>query len=186
VNAAGLNYSALREVLDRSGFALPVSELHGNICGIICADGAGAIHRWLDDCIGEYTERDDPRTTDALKRTLHDVASTTSAMLAGDDLEFEPLVPDDDSPLEDQVSALALYCHGFLSGFGLRGERGSLDAKLEEILGDFAQITRAGVTAADHEDRNQADFAFAELKEYVRVGVQIVFEELGRPRATTH
>jgi uncharacterized protein YgfB (UPF0149 family) len=186
VNASALNYSALREVLDRSGFALALSELHGNICGIICADGARATHRWLDDCIGEYVERDDPRTTDELKRTLHEVASTTSEMLAGDDLEFEPLVPDDESSLEDQVNALALYCHGFLSGFGLSGERSSLDAKLEEILGDFAQITRAGVTEGDHEDRSQAGFALAEIKEYVRVGVQIVFEELGRPRATTH
>ena len=39
-------------------------------------------------------------------------------MLADRELEFAPLLPDDDAPLDEQVQALALWCQGFLSGVG--------------------------------------------------------------------
>ena len=55
-------------------------------------------------------------------------------------------------------------------------------AEVAEILGDFAEIGRAGVDDEDAADRDQADFALAELKEYVRVSVQIVFEQLADRR----
>ena len=54
-----------------------------------------------------------------------------------------------------------------------------LDGELAEILADFGEISRAGVTAEDGENSDQAEFALAELTEYVRVSVQIVYEELG-------
>ena len=43
-------------------------------------------------------------------------------------------------------------------------------------------MSRAGVDDEDTADRTQADFALAELKEYVRVSVQIVFEQLADRR----
>jgi hypothetical protein len=52
---------------------------------------------------------------------------------------------------------------------------------------DVAEIPRTsprsarGLAEDEAADRDQADFALAELKEYVRVSAQIVFEEL-RPR----
>jgi uncharacterized protein YgfB (UPF0149 family) len=55
-------------------------------------------------------------------------------------------------------------------------------AEVAEILGDFAEMSRAGVDDEDAADPTQADFALAELKEYVRVSVQIVFEQLADRR----
>jgi uncharacterized protein YgfB (UPF0149 family) len=51
------------------------------------------------------------------------------------------------------------------------------------VLSDFAQISRAGLSAEDAADENQTDFALAEIKEYVRVSVQLVFEDLAPRRA---
>jgi uncharacterized protein YgfB (UPF0149 family) len=57
-----------------------------------------------------------------------------------------------------------------------------VSAEVAEILGDFAEMSRAGIDDEDVADRDRADFALAELKEYVRVSVQIVFEQLADRR----
>jgi uncharacterized protein YgfB (UPF0149 family) len=57
-----------------------------------------------------------------------------------------------------------------------------VSAEVGEILGDFAEMSRAGIDDEDVADRDRADFALAELKEYVRVSVQIVFEQLADRR----
>ena len=54
---------------------------------------------------------------------------------------------------------------------------------MAEILADFSEISRAGVDDQDDEDRDTADFALAELKEYARVSTQIVFEDFAERRA---
>jgi uncharacterized protein YgfB (UPF0149 family) len=46
-----------------------------------------------------------------------------------------------------------------------------------EVVRDMTQITRAGVDMGDGVEGNAA--ALEELIEYVRMGVQLVFEELG-------
>ena len=84
---------------------------------------------------------------------------------------------------EDRA-ALAAYCHGFLAGLALGGATNEPPAgELAEILADFAEISRAGADDEERANRDAADFALAELKEYVRVGVQLAFEELRGRRA---
>jgi uncharacterized protein YgfB (UPF0149 family) len=56
-------------------------------------------------------------------------------------------------------------------------------AELAEILADFGEISRAGIDEEYEADRDTADFALAELKEYARVSTQIVFESLAERRA---
>jgi len=188
VNAAGLasvipsaiEFDALRAELAKAGSLLALPELHGNISGVLCSGAEGAMQRWLEECLAEYAEHRGPKRSNDLRRALQELVLVTQQMLVSSELAFEPLLPDEDSPLDEQVPALALWCHGFLSGLGFAaGQAADLpDGELAEILEDFAEISRAGLTADDREDRDQADFALAELKEYVRVSVQIVFEEL--------
>ena len=56
-----------------------------------------------------------------------------------------------------------------------------LPGEVGEIVRDFVEITRAGVDARQDEESNES--AYAELVEFVRVGVQLLFEELGRRAA---
>jgi hypothetical protein len=95
-------------------------------------------------------------------------------------------LPSDDSPLDEQVEALAVWCQGFVSGVGTTrasAQRSTENAALDEILRDFAEIGRAGLSEEEAAGETQADFALAEIHEFVRVGVQIVFEELASERA---
>jgi uncharacterized protein YgfB (UPF0149 family) len=108
-------------------------------------------------------------------------------MLESEELTFRPLLPSDDEPLAEQVEAVAAWCQGFLSGVGSTAPAAARSAAegaaLGEILRDFAEISRAGLSEEEAEGLDEPDFALAQIQEYVRVSVQIVFEELGPLRA---
>ncbi len=179
-----LDYDRLRESLSSAGAVVALAELHGGLCGALCAGGAHAAGRWLADCL-EDEELAAPTT--ALAADLAELLGVSETTLADSELQFELLLPGDDAPLEEQVQALALWCQGFLNGVGTTAPRvarqSTEGSSLPEILRDFAEISRAGLSEAEAAGEGQADFALAEIQEYVRISVQIVFEELAAERA---
>jgi hypothetical protein len=185
------DYDALRDSLSGSGTLVALPELHGGLCGALCAGGPSAAERWLDDFLSDSDAADVAGT-----RTVGvELERAAWSALAEAELVFEPLLPTEDSPLEEQAQALSLWCSVFLNAVGasapdLVGRNAKpteaaaaiASAEVAEILGDFAEMSRAGVDDEDAADRDRADFALAELKEYVRVSVQIVFEQLADRR----
>lgn len=175
-----LDYDRLRDSLAEAGAVVALAELHGGICGALCAGGAPAAERWLEDCLAD---EDLAASTAELADELRAVVGASATMLADGELKFEPLLPDDDAPLEDQVQALALWCQGFLGGIGMTAPSIARSEVLAEILRDFAEISRAGLSEDEAAGQDQTAFALAEIHEYVRVSAQIVFEELRDERA---
>ncbi|HUQ53370.1 MAG TPA: UPF0149 family protein [Gammaproteobacteria bacterium] len=179
-----LDYDRLRESLANAGAVVALAELHGGVCGALCAGGAPAARRWLEDCLDD---QELATSTAAVAEELEELIGASEATLANPDLKFEPLLPDDDAPLDEQVQALALWCQGFLSGVGTTAPRAALPSdegsSLAEILRDFAEISRAGLSEEEAAGQAQADFALAEIHEFVRVSVAVVFEELAALRA---
>jgi uncharacterized protein YgfB (UPF0149 family) len=185
-------YAALRESLSHVGAVVAVPELHGGICGALCAGGPVAAERWLDETLTDDSpEVDAAIATDPSREPLHELVRASWQALHEAELEFEPVLPDDDAPLEEQVAALGAWCQGFLAALGRsapdlgRATEGKPRAEpdaIEEIIADFVEISRAGITDEDAADPTQAEFALAEVKEYVRVSVQIVFGELTASR----
>ena len=92
------------------------------------------------------------------------------------------LLPSDAQSLESRTAALAQWCQGFLYGLGSGSipDVGGLPGDVGEIVRDLTEITRAGVDDGDGEESNEG--AYAELVEFVRVGVQLLFEELAPVR----
>lgn len=196
-----LDYDRLRDSLAAAGAVVALAELHGGVCGALCAGGPDAARRWLVDSLDDAEAGASPA---AVADDLDELIGTSSKMLEEGELEFEPLLPSDDAPLAEQVEALATWCQGFLSGVGSTapGGRellpafaalppsmvGAASAAVEgdalgEILRDFAEISRAGLSEDEEAGEDQPDFALAEIREYVRVSVQIAFEELAPVRA---
>ena len=179
-----LDYDRLRESLAAAGAVVALAELHGGVCGALCAGGPAAARRWLSDSLDDAELG---ASAAALSDDLEELISTSSKMLEDDELKFEPLLPSDDSPLAEQVEALAVWCQGFLSGVGSAAPaaaRSSVEGDaVGEILRDFAEISRAGLSDDEAEGQVEADFALAQIHEYVRVSVQLVFEELAPSRA---
>ncbi len=180
-----INYTALGLALKQAGLISGVAELHGCVCGLLCSGGGDASERWLDECLKDAGG--DLETVERLRARLNELGIDAWRTLAGGELGFEPLLPHDEMPLEERVHALAEWCQGFLAGLGLGGldpqlldDRGR-DA-ITEIFNDFSEISRAVLEDDSSSESAQPDFSLVEVVEYVRVSVQIVFEELAAVR----
>jgi uncharacterized protein YgfB (UPF0149 family) len=178
-----LDYERLRDSLAAAGAVIAIAELHGGVCGALCAGGVPAARRWLVESLDDVELAASPK---AVADDLDELIGATAQMLDDADLKFEPLLPSDDAPLADQVDALAAWCLGFLSGVGSTAaatRSSTATDALGEILRDFAEISRAGLSEDEAAGNEQPDFALAQIHEYVRVSVQIAFEELEADRA---
>ena len=176
------DYERLRESLAAAGAVVALAELHGGVCGALCAGGPAAARRWVTDSLDDIEQG---ASAAALVDDLEELIGTSSKMLEDEELKFEPLLPSDDAPLPEQVEALAVWCQGFLGGVGSTAPaHGPAEsAALREVLRDFAEISRAGLSENEAAGEDQPDFALAQIHEYVRVSVQLAFEELAPVRA---
>ncbi|NIW23555.1 MAG: UPF0149 family protein [Gammaproteobacteria bacterium] len=188
VSGSTLDDLTIAGAIDVLGLGVDVAEFHGGICGLLCASGPGAAALWIRQSDGGET----PVTGEAetAREQLHEAEAETWRLLNSPEFEFEPLLPPVEADLAERVSALALWCQGFLTGLGLGGVRaedldtgdddGRRNATIAEIVADFVEISRAHVGSEDLADADRADFDLVEIIEYVRVGTQLVFEELRR------
>lgn len=98
-------------------------------------------------------------------------------------MQFSLLLPDEAESIGERTGALADWARGFvlalLRGDGLRID--DLEADSAEVVRDLFKISEAQPGGDDEEDER----ALMELEEYLRVGVQLVFEEL-QPQSQEH
>lgn len=175
-----VTFAEVARVLEGLGSSVPAAEAHGCLVGALCTSPHYPMERWLEEIIPEEDQRNDEDSQQAL-RLLY--ADTLNA-LRGEDMEFEALLPDDDIPLTTRAGGLSQWCQGFLYGFGTAAQVGSLAVKQEElptnvneILNDLTHIGRASVEL-DGDGNESEEEAYAEVVEYVRVGVQLIHDEL--------
>jgi uncharacterized protein YgfB (UPF0149 family) len=174
------SYEALKLALSGAGVSSESAELHGGLCASLCVGGLPASDAWAADWLGAGSEADLAAARGLVQEVEQD---SWRAMTAGD-FQLELILPDDDTDLTQRVAGLAAWCHGFVSGLGVAGlslaeHAPSVRAQLEEIIGDFGEIARA---STDVEDVVEGGFQLASIVEFVRAGVQIVFESLAEQR----
>ena len=169
------DYNHVQQLLVHERSHADAAEAHGTLAGCLCAVAGYRFEDWLHEILPEG------RAT-AATATLRELYGATTDALLQPDMDFELLLPADSEPIAARTSALAQWCQGFLYGLGDGAipDMRSLPGDVGEIVRDFVEITRAGVDAEQGEESNEN--AYAELVEFVRVGVQLLFEELGGAR----
>lgn len=175
------NYSQVNAVLEELSAPLSAAECHGVLCGMLCSPHPVSEEEWLLEVL-EGTDTENARTA-RCRLVLQDTRNETIRRLNSNDFEFAPLLPADDETLATRSEALGSWCRGFLAGLGLGGVRdlSLLPSDTQEIIGDLSEMARIDT---DPEVNESSETAFAELLEYVRVGVMLVNEEL-RPSSNT-
>lgn len=164
------DYAQIQRSLSASRALTDPAEAHGTLAGALCACGPYRLEDWLADILPEGGGG-------GIDPALAMLYAATVESLNGAELDFDLLMPDDDRPIEERTGALTAWCTGFLYGLGHNGfDPQRLSGDLPEIVRDLTEITRAGVDASDSAEANES--ALAELVEFVRVGVQLVFDEL--------
>jgi len=166
------NYTDIQQALSHARALTDAAEAHGTLAGCLCAAVGYRFEDWLQEILPEG--RADPDEAEALRELFN---STTEALRTKESL-FEPLLPEDDEPIDTRTAALALWCQGFLYGLGASAlnDATQLEGEVGEIVRDLTEITKVAVDAGDSPESNES--AYTELVEFVRVGVQLLFEEL--------
>jgi uncharacterized protein len=168
-----IRFQDFEDVLAAAGSLADAAEAHGSLCGALCSMAPYRMQDWVNEILPDGAAL--PAESAAM---IERVFAATAASFGEQGMEFQPLLPDDDQPLNGRAHALALWCTGFLYGLGT-GQISDLDAlngDVGEIVRDFTEISRATGDDADEDESNEQ--AYAELVEFIRVAAQVVFEEL--------
>lgn len=166
------SYTEIQQVLSQARSLTDAAEAHGTLAGCLCAAVGYRFEDWLQEILPEG--RAAPEET----QTLRELFLSTAGSLGDKDMEFEPLLPEDEQSIDARTAALASWCQGFLYGLGASAlsDATQLEGEVGEIVRDLTEITRVAVDSGDSPESNES--AYSELVEFVRVGVQLLFEEL--------
>ncbi len=137
------------------------SELHGLLTGIIVVSEAPTSEEWQAILARIGFE---PLPEEAL-RLLTEEAEDAASALSDDHLDYAPLLPDDDHPLQERVEALASWSSGVLLGFGLTG--GKIRKDEADILRSLSDV--AGLLYNDEDDDEEGEESYTDLVEFARL-----------------
>jgi hypothetical protein len=176
-----IRFKDFEDVLATAGSLADAAEAHGSLCGALCSMAPYRMQDWVNEILPDAGAL--PEESAAM---IERVFTATATTFGEQGMEFEPLLPDEDQPLNGRANALALWCSGFLYGLGAGqiSDLGALTGDVGEIVRDFTEISRATGDDADADESNEQ--AYAELVEFIRVAAQVVFEELLPLRAQAY
>lgn len=169
-----IGYSELSDALDRAGSGCAAAEAHATLTGLVCASPV-LPGDWMSKVTGGAD------TAQELVVVLAALESQLRNDLSAGQMQFDLLLPDDDTELSQRAAELALWCHAFVYGLtvgGIPTDR-PLPGEVGEVVRDFSTLSQAAHEGEAEEDDERA---YVELCEYVRVGAQLVYEELQRAR----
>ncbi len=174
-----IKFNDAAAVLAGANSSVTAAEAHGRLCGAFCASNDYDFAQWSDECLEDSEEGGAEATMamEAAMELMRKLYAETLRAFRGDEMEFSPLLPDDDLPLARRAEGLAQWCQGFLFGFGSAvSQQRKLPPSVSEVLRDITQIARA--SAGDTEPTEEDEEDYMEIVEYVRIGVQTVHDEL--------
>jgi len=173
----GFDYSYVQQALAKAHSIAEAAEAHGTLAGCLCATTGYRFEDWLAEILPEGQAG--PEST----QTLRELFDTTAGSLGAAQMQFTPLLPLDAEPIDARATALGQWCQGFLYGLGASSlnDATQLPGDVGEVVRDLSEITRVAVDAGDSLESSEG--AYAELVEFVRVGVQLLFDELEPLRA---
>ena len=137
------------------------SELHGLLTGIVCVTQAPTSEQWSQIL---NTLNVLPLSVEALE-SLTDEADDVANALSDDDLDYLPMLPDDNHGLAERVQALADWCAGVVLGFGLAS--GNIRAEEQELIEHLQDV--AAVEFEDSDNDEEGEESYQELYEFVRL-----------------
>jgi yecA family protein len=174
-----VDHDTLDDALRRCGASWDAAQAHGLLSSRLAVAGAGGGREWLQQVLEGTQESDALRAECA--GLLNSLFQETLRQLSERLSEFAPLLPDDSDSTAVRAAALAHWCEGFLHGLVSVDHGEALKQRLAEdpladIIRDMLQLTRAEVDEDSDEESNET--AYTEIVEYVRVAVQLTYEEL--------
>lgn len=137
------------------------SELHGLLTGIVCVTESPTREQWSQI----LTTLNVPELSEDALTLLTDEAEDVIHALSEDELDYLPMLPDDDHLLQERVQALSDWCAGVVLGFGLAS--GHIRPDELELIENLQDI--AAVEFEDSDNDEEGESSYEELYEFVRL-----------------
>lgn len=175
-----VDYQTLTHALERLQVAADAAECQGAISAVVCLTGETGLDGWLAAHFPEIESG--VAAGDALaaetRQMIVDLYRLTQDQLGQGNFDYGLLMPDDEEPLVLRTDALSHWCQGFMLGLRYSGveDPGRFSGEMAEILGDIQEISQ--VSSAALENTEEEEQSYAELVEYLRVGVMLFCENL--------
>ncbi len=151
------------------------SEVHGLLCGYICATSGKIDNSWEKIILGKNKNLEHQELLQQLYETSYHQMNEFS-------FEFTLLLPDDENNINLRTEALGSWCQGFLTGLKqcnipLQNRE---ESDITETINDFMEI--AQVNYGDITEDDEDETAYFELVEYVRLGALLIFSDLNNTK----
>lgn len=176
-----IDHNELDALLKSCGSSWNAGQAHGLLCSRLSLAGADGASRWIAQVLADA----DAEQRGACEEALDALCAATWQQLVERQSEFSLLLPDDEDPPTVRTEVISQWCEGFLHGLVAEKHSEELKKRLAEepladIIKDMLEITRA--TVGDDAEDEHIDNDIAELVEYLRVAVQLTYEELAEFR----
>ena len=177
-------YRELDEKLRSTGWKSGASEAHGLLTGLACrgVTSSQVTNRFYLFQVDE--EEEIP--------VLQGLFELVSADLESSEPTFNLLLADGSSEITERIDEVANWCAGFLQGFCSDGSAVLKECsnEVQELIQDIMDISgmQADQPSANEEkDAEEEERSLTEIEEYLRVGVQLIYDELvGISQSATH
>lgn len=169
------DYDSVQNLLESRSAELGAAEAHGLATGMLCANPNSTTLDWLEIVLEQRPDPIEAQSEPLV--TLNELFLATAELMHSDQFGFDLFMPDDDAPLDQQASALGEWCQGFLFGLGCSGvtDTKQWPQDSQSILQDLTEIAKLDPSTDASEDEA---VALTELREYIRVAVQVIMMEL--------
>ncbi|HEY9198912.1 MAG TPA: UPF0149 family protein [Gammaproteobacteria bacterium] len=170
------DYLELDQILGHAEANAGAAEVHGLLCGLLCAAGRIDRRQWDAQVFVEGATQ-----TVAVERgrdAVQSLADWTSQALNDPVLGMDLLLPAEGQPLFERTAALGEWCQGYLLGLAAGGisQDTPLPDDVTELIRDFTDISQVGFDIDDADEDDEV--AFSDVVEYVRMGVLLINDEL--------
>jgi len=170
------NYDRLNEFFEQQGLLPSAAELQGMLSGMIASGAATDGDEWL--LLMSDLANEGQGFEPAVKEKLSGLYEDICAAMKDPDLGYQPLLPGDHEPLYERLQALTGWVQSFLVGFGVNQVNlAGVSQDLREAIEDMVEIAKLDFEVDEDED---AERAYFEILEYLRVSALLCFNELGQ------
>jgi len=167
-------FAQISDLFLRNGCLHAPAELHGDLCGQLCAGQVPDLDTWLRQAMQfmDVAELDGDKS----KVELAELLEQTETGIKDQDLSFKLLIADEDFSLNERMQTLLEWCEGFLSALADNEhyKDGKLSEELKDALKDLEKIAEMD-EQLDEDEQNEQDL-FA-VSEYVRMTAMMLYTE---------
>lgn len=168
------NYREFVELIESSELPISASELHGLLCGYLCA---GAINEGAAYLRALMSNKNDAGSREAAM-AMFEVYAVSQQQINHFDFEFQMLLPDDEAPLIERAQAFSEWCEGFTQGITLVGvgQEQLHEEEAQEALQHMVEFAQLDYESLQVEEADEK--ALWDVSEYARMAVLRIHADL--------